>query len=189
MSMGIIIKEFTNKYLDDIRAINVGVSSHPNKPLEEKKLCQFLYIDYYAFNSTSNCFVAIDEDTDECVGYIISEPDLNRYKKIILNDYLPTAITLRSDFEQYLYNEVSLYESNINEYDAHLHMDVKPGHQHKGIGTMLIKHELNHLKQYGSKGVMLLCSASNINANNFYEKNGLTTFKEINGCNLRGIKL
>ena len=181
------IVELKNEYLQDIRDINVAVSTHPDKPLEEKKLCQYLYIDYYAFNSTDNCFVAVDEN-DEVVGYIISEPNLERYKNIILNEYMPVAKELRQDFEQYLYNEINFYDRWNNEYDAHLHMDVKPGHQHQGIGTALIQHEIEHLRQIGSSGVMLLCSKENIRANNFYQKNGLNIIEETT-CNIRGIKL
>ena len=187
--MRIRIIPFEEKYLNDIRNINVSVSSHPNKPLEEKLLCQYLYIDYYAINSTENCFVAIDDDNNEIVGYVISEPDLNRYSNIILNEYMKEAIKLRKDFEGWLNNEVAMYSEFNNNYSAHLHMDVKPGHQHQGIGTMLIQEEMKHLKQIDARGVMLLCSESNERANNFYQKNGLDIIVKKPGVNIRGKKL
>lgn len=177
---------FEDKYLKDIEDINVAVSSHPNRPLPQKKLFQYLYIDYYAINSKENCFVAIQQD--QVVGYIICEPNFNRYKDIILNKYMEEAIKLCSDFELYLKNEVSTYEEKKDLYPAHLHMDVKPGFQHQGIGTALIEAELNHLKSINCEGVMLLCSKDNIKANNFYEKNGLKIIEET-GCNIRGTKL
>lgn len=181
------IVDFEDKYLKDIEDINVSVSRHPDKPLEEKKLCRFVYIDYYAFNSKENCFVALD-DNDEVVGYVVGESDLYRYKDIMLNKYMDEAKALRPDFEQYLYNEVSFYERWNNEYDAHMHMDVKPCHQHQGIGTMLIQHQIEHYRNKGCKGMMLLCSSDNINANNFYQKNGIDIIEETT-CNIRGIKL
>ena len=187
--MNVKIYNFNESFLNDIRYINVAVSSHPNKPIEEKKLCQYLYIDYYALNATDNCFVAINEDNNEVVGYVIAENNLQRYKDIILNDYMPIATSLREDFKQYLENEVKGYEVFEKEYPAHLHMDVKPGNQHLGIGSMLIQHEFKHLKDIGCKGVMLGCSAENIRANNFYQKNGMDIIYQKQGTNLRGKKL
>ena len=67
-------------------------------------------------------------------------------------------------------------------------MDVKPGHQHQGIGTMLIQHEFQHLKSNGAKGVMLQCSKKNERANSFYQKNGMNIIDE-SECYIRGIKL
>jgi ribosomal protein S18 acetylase RimI-like enzyme len=67
-------------------------------------------------------------------------------------------------------------------------MDVKPGHQRKGIGTMLIQKEFEHLKEIGCKGVMLTVSPSRIGANSFYEKNGMELIGN-EGANVRGKKL
>ena len=63
--MDIRIVNYETKYLDAIRAINVAVSSHPNRPADEKELCRHLYIDYYAFYSAENCFVALDKNDHE----------------------------------------------------------------------------------------------------------------------------
>ena len=184
--MDIRIIPFEDKYLEDIRNINVSVSSHPDKPFEEKQLCQFLYIDYYALNSKENCFVAMDDD--EVVGYVIAEPDYKRFKNIIINEYMMEAVKLRNDFGEMLKEEIVPYEKWNDEYDAHLHLDVKPGHQHQGIGTMLICHEFEHLKDIGCKGVMLQCSKKNERANNFYQKNGMNIIDEF-ACYIIGKKL
>ena len=175
--MDIRIINYETRYLDAIRAINVAVSSHPDRPADEKELCRHLYIDYYAFFSKENCFVAVDE-IDEVAGYIISEPDFDRYKTHMLEDYLPEAMALREDFGDKIRKEIAPYEKWQNEYDAHLHMDVKPGFQHRGIGTMLLEKMLKHLKEIGCIGVMLQVSKSNENANRFYEKNGLKIIDE-----------
>ena len=185
--MDIRIVSYKPEYLDAIRRINVAVSSHPDRPLDEKELCRHLYIDYYAFFSQENCFAALAEN-GEVVGYIISEPDFDRYKKHMLEDYLPKAIALRDDFGDRIRNEIVPYEKWHEEYDAHLHMDVKPGYQHRGIGTMMIQRMLKHLKSIGCKGVMLQVSKTNENANQFYEKNGLKIIDEMDS-NIRAIKL
>ncbi len=184
--MSIRIVSFEDRHLDDIRSINLSVSTHPDRPADEKALFQHLYIDYYAIYSKDSCFVALDGE--EVVGYIIAEPCLECYRRHFLIDYMPTAISLRPEFEQYLKNEIRVYEKYHNQYDAHLHMDVKPGHQRKGIGTMLIQREFAHLKEIGCKGVMLTVSPSRIGANSFYEKNGMELIGN-EGANVRGKKL
>ncbi|MBO4359213.1 MAG: GNAT family N-acetyltransferase [Erysipelotrichaceae bacterium] len=186
--MSIIITEYRDEYLDDIRGINLAVSTHPDRPWEEKELCRHLYIDYYAFNAKDSCFVALDTENNEVLGYIIAEPDFQRYKNHILNEYMPEAKALREDFEDILKEEIRPYEKWNGEYDAHMHMDVKPGHQHQGIGTMLIQRMFEHLKDIGSKGVMLQVSKRNENANRFYEKNGMEIIDEAE-CYIRGKKL
>ena len=55
--MKIEIIPFNDKYLNDIRAINVSVSSNPDKPYKEKVLTA-PYIDYYTEFSKENCFIA-----------------------------------------------------------------------------------------------------------------------------------
>ena len=186
--MEIRIVGYVAKYLDAIRQINLAVSSHPDRPSDEKELCRHLYIDYYAFHSAENCFVAIDSDTDEVVGYVISEPDFERYRKHMLEEYLPEAAAVREDFADKIRNEVAPYEKWHSEYDAHLHMDVRPGYQHQGIGTMMIQRMLKHLKETGCKGAMLQVSKTNGNANRFYEKNGLRIIDETDSY-IRGMKL
>lgn len=188
-AMEIMIIPFEDQYLDQIRAINVGNSRHPNKPQEEKALARHLYIDYYALFSKENCFIAINGDSDEVVGYIISEPNFDRYKKHFLYDYMDEAKALNPDFENFLIREVGIYEKYNDQYKAHFHMDVKKGYQHQGIGTKLVQAELNHLKEIGCIGVMLLCSTDNENANKFYQKNGLDLVASDGGANIRGKKL
>jgi ribosomal protein S18 acetylase RimI-like enzyme len=186
--MKIEIIAFEDKYLNDIRAINVSVSSNPNKPYEEKVLSQHLYIDYYTEFSKENCFVAINLENNEIVGYIIAEVDFNRFQHHMLTYYIPQAKAIREDFEQKVKDEVNTYAPFINSYEAHLHMDVKTGFQHQGIGTMLLKHLFTHLKSSGCKGVMLSVSKKNERANYFYEKNGMKIIGE-NINNIRGIVL
>ena len=186
--MSIMITPFKDEYLDDIRAINVAVSTHPDRPLAEKKLCQHLYIDYYVFNSRDNCFVAVDTDSNEVVGYIIAEPDYFRFKNHLLNEYMLEATALRKGFEDTIKEEIKLYEKWNDEYDAHMHIDVKPGYQHQGIGAMMIQRMFEHLRGIGCKGVMLLVSKKNENANRFYQKNGMDIIDEAE-CYVRGKKL
>ena len=58
-------------------------------------------------------------------------------------------------------------------YPAHMHINIKPGYQHCGIGTRLFAALTEHLREIGCKGVMLVVDSYNTNAINFYKKNKL----------------
>ncbi|MGI6608826.1 MAG: GNAT family N-acetyltransferase [Erysipelotrichaceae bacterium] len=186
--MNIEIIKFKEEYLDDIRIINASVSSNPFKPYAEKVLSQHLFIDYYTEFSKENCFVAKNSENNEIIGYIIAEVDFQRFYRHMLTYYLPQAKAIREDFELKTIHEVTSYAPFVNQYDAHLHMDVKPGYQNQGIGTMMLKHLISHLKNIGCKGVMLSVSKKNEKANNFYKKNNFEIIGE-NSNYLRGIIL
>ena len=52
-----------------------------------------------------------------------------------------------------------------------MHINIKPGYQHCGIGTRLFAALTEHLRAIGCKGVMLVVDSYNTNAINFYKKN------------------
>lgn len=52
-----------------------------------------------------------------------------------------------------------------------MHINIKPGYQHCGIGTSLFAALTEHLRGIGCKGVMLVVDSYNTNAINFYKKN------------------
>ncbi len=187
--MKIEIIEFKDEYLNDIRAINVSVSSNPNKPYKEKVLSQHLYIDYYTEFSKDNCFLAINTENNEIVGYIIAETDFLRYQNHMLTYYLEQAKAIEQSFEERVKNEVETYAFYHQQYPAHLHMDVKPGFQNHGIGTILLQFLFNHLRSINCQAVMLSVSKKNERANYFYQKNGMEIIGEDSKNNLRGIIL
>jgi ribosomal protein S18 acetylase RimI-like enzyme len=65
------------------------------------------------------------------------------------------------------------------EYPAHLHMNLLPDYQGKGIGTRMILHFEDHLRVKGVGGVHLQTSNYNFKALPFYEKMGFRRVKEV----------
>lgn len=182
------IVPFIAEYAKDIHYINEAVSTHKDRSDNEKALCRYLYSDYYLNNSFDNCFCALDDQNNEVVGYIISEPCFSRFENILLNEYIPVAEKLDSTFKKVIQDELIPYQKWNTEYEAHIHMDVKPGHQHQGIGSLMIEHMQKHLKEKGKNGIMLLCSKRNEGANHFYQKHGFEIIDEYD-CYVRAKKL
>ncbi|MBR0417697.1 MAG: GNAT family N-acetyltransferase [Erysipelotrichaceae bacterium] len=183
----ILIRNAQDKDLESIFLINQLNSSNPNKPPKEKEFCLYLYAGYYMKMEKENCFVAYESETDEVLGYILGSRNYESFLSMIENDYLEKAEEL--GFKQRFLSEIHAYERFKDEYPAHFHIDVKPGNQHKGIGSRLLDEQLKHLRNEGAKGVMLLVGKNKEAANHFYEKNGMAVIAESQTTFARGKKL
>lgn len=53
-------------------------------------------------------------------------------------------------------SEINVYEKWKDEYPAHLHVDISEAGTGKGGGRLLMNTLLEHLKEQGIKGVMLM---------------------------------
>ena len=129
--------------------------------------------DYYIEQEPQNCFVIAD-DNDNAVGYILCSENMKRYIRAMT----PYRAAIRKmGLMQYLFawGETVAHFPASKKCKAHLHIDILPEYQHKGLGTKLINTLTAHLKAKGIDSVMLVVNGSNINAIKFYKKNG---FKE-----------
>ena len=136
-----------------------------------------MFCRYYLEKEPENCFVAVDEN-DKPIGYIYGAEDYDKYQKnfseyikkvaeIENRRFLPEAMT--EMFDHAIYKD---------EYPAHLHIDILPEYQSKGIGSILIKEFCNNLKGKNIKGVMLIVGEDNTGARRFYERNGFILLQE-----------
>ncbi|MBR5341976.1 MAG: GNAT family N-acetyltransferase [Erysipelotrichaceae bacterium] len=181
------VRKITDQDLEDIRLINQLNSSNPNKPQNEKEFCLYFYVEYYAKFEKENSFIAIDTDKNETVGYILASKDYRQYISNIENDFKERASEL--GFEERFFLETHCFELYGKDYPAHFHIDVKPGYQHEGIGTILLKTEIKHMKDNGVKGLMLIVGKNKESGNKFYEKNGFKVIDSNDLCYVRGIRL
>ncbi len=139
---------------------------------------EWMFCRYYIEVEPQNCFVAVDEN-DKPVGYCYGVADYDEYQKNFepyirkvesLNDraFLKDALTEMYDH--------AIYK---RDYPAHLHIDILPDYQSKGIGSRLIDAFCNNLKAQSIKGVMLIVGTENEGARRFYERNGFTLLQDI----------
>ncbi len=173
--------------LEAILKINQLNSSNPHKPPKEKEFCLYLYVRYYMEFEKENCFVALDDETDEVEGYILGAKDHDTYLSNIEKSYLKRAEEL--GFRVRFLYEIHSYEACKDDYPAHFHIDVRPGHQHKGIGTKLLETQIAHMRENRVKGLMLLVGKNKTAGNRFYEKNGFKVIEESEDSYARGKKL
>lgn len=141
-----------------------------------------------------------DGEQPQCgrvVGYIIGTANtqkfVERYRtEHLMSTGLPNATStdnsseeneLRNTFLRILHEPEGMLHSKhpefLEQYPAHLHIDILPSHQRQGYGGILISEFLKELRKKEVKGVHLGMRADNTLAGNFYEKHGFETFADI----------
>jgi ribosomal protein S18 acetylase RimI-like enzyme len=168
------------------------------KDAEELYFDPYLIGNYYAapyfFFSESICFVAEYQCRPQ--GYIIAVPDTTAFEKWMEEQWLPPLRKrypqpfpqglIRSEKEAGLIKTVhnkmfpleKYYEDLYKDYPAHLHIDMLPALQGKGLGRKLMDSLFKELNRQGIKGLHLGVSAENTSAILFYQKLGFSILKE-----------
>ncbi len=137
-----------------------------------------------------NCFAVADAE-DIPVGYILSSPEAKNFRKLFRprmkkeikqalrkqRKEFPLGMYIREYIESVHYTN-SLPRNMEQQYPAHLHINILPEHQGKGLGVMLIKSLVDHLKDMGCSGVHLGVSRNNTGAIRFYERTGFKLLKK-----------
>jgi len=131
--------------------------------------------DYYVTHEPEWCFVAVN-DADKAVGYILCAPDFGRYVKIMREEYVPKTRSLSPEHADAIEKTFIKYKEYLALYPAHLHIDILPEYQGRGLGVQLMSSLLRKLRDSDINGVFLTTGVQKEHAHKFFEKNG---FKKI----------
>ena len=158
---------------------------------------QYLLGQYYAAPylvfPAGICFVVESERRPQ--GYIIAAPDTAAFSQWMEEQWLPPlrkryekpfpAALIRSEKEgkiiELLHNCQFPIEKDAPwsaDYPAHLHIDLLPSLQGKGMGRTLMDTLFTELKHQGVPGLHLGVGASNAGAVAFYRKIGFSVLEE-----------
>ncbi|KAF3915614.1 hypothetical protein ABW21_db0208190 [Orbilia brochopaga] len=147
------------------------------------------------------CFV-IDDGNGTAVGYVVCAPDNRTFARRFREEYLPTLESLDpilkkppmeppADWSkdltlgvlQCLYTPEDLLHAVcprlVEEYPAHLHIDILPEYQRMGLGRQLMENLWAKLKQERIPGVHLIMDSRSVDAENFYLAVGYNRFDEV----------
>ena len=137
------------------------------------------------------CFVAEHEYRPQ--GYIIAVPDTLTFNHWLEEVWLPPlrerypqpfpSEMIRSEDEgrilAFIHNSRDMSEKPwYKDYPAHLHIDLLPSLQGKGMGRALMNTLCEDLARMGIPGVHLGVGVKNENAVAFYRKIGFSTLQE-----------
>lgn len=145
---------------------------------------------HYVCNETEHCHVAVDtEENDRVVGYLLSAPDTFHYDeefeekthplikeeiKKICGRNLVKRGKLEAEFAVFPSSKMlPKVKKIIEEFPAHIHIDIYPSHHRRGIGRMLFAAHEAHLQEIGCPGYHLFVGAGNEQAVKFYTALGM----------------
>ena len=140
-----------------------------------------VYADPYLVFNPQTCFVA--EDELGICGYTLAALDSEVMQAWALQEWLPLfqkayPLTLTQSFSSedqellHLIHEPLPLLPFVQEYPSHLHIDLLPRAQKRGLGKRLIETLLEKLTSMGSKGVHFGVDGKNLNAQAFYHHIG-----------------
>jgi ribosomal protein S18 acetylase RimI-like enzyme len=152
---------------------------------EDPKLPGHVYAAPYALFEPSLAFVA--EDMSGVGGYIVAALDSRAFGERLERDWWPAlrdshpepapglAEVLSLPQRQALHNihhPSGRHDTLAERYPSHLHIDLVPRLQGRGLGRQLIATLVSALRDHGSPGVHLLAGRNNKRAAGFYRHVG-----------------
>lgn len=152
--------------LDDLRRIFFATAQVPLKTEEEREKLFWRYAGIYTQNWPDDTFFACHLDTNETMGYLLGCRDSRKAADLL------TPLT----------NSYALFSDLFDRYPAHLHMDVDPAFQGRGIGSFLLQEYIIELKKFNVRGLHIVTAPELRNAN-FYLKHKMKhqVVREYNG--------
>lgn len=165
----------------------------------------FLFCHPYRILSPETCFV-LDAGDGTAVGYVIGTPNTRGFAARWPQEYLPQLDHSvlpppdRHDAEEHapptwdsdlpahllelLYSKhVQLlngdYPDMLDQYPAHLHIDILPEYQRQGWGRKMIDTFCDAIKKHGTSALHLGTEVSNVDSRKFYERLGFVRFQRV----------
>ncbi|MFX0090519.1 MAG: GNAT family N-acetyltransferase [Candidatus Hodarchaeota archaeon] len=195
---GIIFRQCQKKDQNEIQNVcyqtgYMGEDLTGKDLFNDQRLFGYLFCLYYPRYEAEHGFVAVDtNNNNRIVGYILGSPDSKKQGKqfnrkmvwrIALRLYLFTRWKYPESFRAVQsFRKIASQENepgNLYEkYPAHLHIDILPEYQRKGIGSRLMQVFEQHMRDLGVPGIHLGTSNHNTKALPFYKKQGYQIISE-----------
>ncbi|ETN43108.1 uncharacterized protein HMPREF1541_02266 [Cyphellophora europaea CBS 101466] len=162
-------------------------------------IASFAWCRNYYLLQPEHCFV-IDDGHGRAVGYIIGTPDTRTFAQQLREEFLAYlneqnlprpgpdentnwAENITAALRSYLHNPDQLVHQEwpelMRDHPGHLHIDILPPYQGKGMGRQLMSTFLEHMRRLDCRGVHLGMVSSNEGAEKFYTRLGFTRFPKV----------
>jgi ribosomal protein S18 acetylase RimI-like enzyme len=182
-----ILRPFERPDLDALYAISLatGASGEDASALyRDPKLIGHIYSAPYALLSPETAFVA--EDEDGVAGYIVGVLDTRAFDELLEREWWPRlrrqhadpsarpATTWNADQKRSfaIHHPKRTADAIVDAFPAHIHMNLLPRLQGRGIGRALLDHWLHTARRLGADGVHLGANAENHRAISFWQRCG-----------------
>lgn len=166
--------------------------------LDDDDLWAEIFVLPYVARHPDLAFV-VETDDGRVVGYVVSAPDTRAFEEWFRSEWWPrrgsrwprpSAPSTRQDgIVAYAYGRGAGAEPYGDDYPAHLHIDLLPEAQGRGLGRRLIDTLVVELRRQGVPGLHLVASSENLGAVAFYPRVGFTAVPSHEGVQAFGMKL
>jgi ribosomal protein S18 acetylase RimI-like enzyme len=183
---GIIIRNFKPEEKKAIREISVQSSifgEYTAQKLLNEEIIADLLTSYFIEYEPQFCFVA--EKDSEVVGYLLGSSDVQKMYKVVRSKIMPGLVKkafqsglmfrtpnlglMKNVLNSYFKGEFKVPDFS-QEYPATLHVNISPRYRGKMIGSLLVYHFLQILKEKQVKGIHF--GVLSDKAKRFFEKLG-----------------
>jgi ribosomal protein S18 acetylase RimI-like enzyme len=126
-------------------------------------------------------------DGDGAVGYVLGTDDTRAFQRWFVEDWWPSlpARERQTEGDGWLLPAAADAErmliDAVDDYPAHLHIDLLPQAQGKGAGRLLIDAACALLAERGVAGVHLVAGKDNLGAQAFYPRVGFEPIAQDGG--------
>ncbi len=178
--------------------LKTGFSGEDATPLvRDKYLLGKYFAEPYLQFEIDSCFVITEQFTPQ--GYIVGTSSTEAFNKWMNKSWLPklrkqypSTLHPTNELEKFLLDLIHrncINPSFLDNYPAHLHIDLLPQMQGRGLGKKMMIHFFDLLKSKGVPGCHLSLGARNTKALEFYERMGFSVLETPLGAVVMGIKL
>ena len=184
--------------LDDVCLKTADAGADGTGVLDDDDLWAEIFVLPYVARHPELAFV-VETDDERVVGYIVGAPDTAAFEEWFRTGWWPRhaarwpqpeAEESRQDgLLRYAYGRHGGAEPYGDAYPAHLHIDLLPEAQGRGLGRLLIATFADALRAQGVTGLHLVASADNAGAIAFYPRVGFTPLPSHDGVQAFGMSL
>lgn len=137
-----------------------------------------------AYGALEPDFAFMLSEGDRAVGYVLATPDTAAFEARLEEEWWPNVrarlanFTPVTELDRMALGRINAPErhdpAQLDEFPAHLHINILPEAQSGGWGRRMIETELEALRDAGAKGIQLGLHPDNTRAKGFYEHLGFT---------------
>jgi len=140
-----------------------------------------IYVGPYLAGQPEFAFVIADEEG--VAGYVLGAADTRSFERWLEQLWWPTlrsqypltgGTSLDAELIEHFHSPVTAPDEVVEKYPAHLHIDLLPRAQGRGLGRQMLETLFAALRQRGVQGIHLDVGADNHNAIAFYRHLGFT---------------
>lgn len=169
------IKEYLPEYREDMEHICISTASeHARTDEKHGHFSLLMYCDEYVDRELA--YMLMNEE-NRPVGYILCAENAMKWGEN-MKPYLEKMKEISEDYYRQALDQIHFYQSFVDTYPAHMHIDVLEEYTSGGNGTRLFQTLIERLKKDHVKGLMLGVSKSNTRAISFYKKMGFKVIEE-----------